>query len=112
MKVIVVGNGGVGKTSLIKRFCKNVFTEDYKKTIGVDFLEKEVQIPETGQTIRVMLWVCIPLHSCARNEIRTLPAKKNSIRLLQIIIEVCIVITPSFHCACRCRCRCLGICHR
>ena len=38
MKVIVVGNGQVGKTSLITRFVKNLFTMDYKKTLGVDYL--------------------------------------------------------------------------
>lgn len=38
--MVVVGNGGVGKTSMIKRFCKGQFTDEYKKTIGVDFLEK------------------------------------------------------------------------
>ncbi|KAJ4462950.1 putative Ras-related protein Rab-23 [Paratrimastix pyriformis] len=56
MKVVVVGNGSVGKTSLIKRFCTNVFSDDYKKTIGVDFLEKELQLPELGTSVRMMLW--------------------------------------------------------
>ncbi|XP_005007302.1 ras-related protein Rab-36 isoform X4 [Cavia porcellus] len=36
-KVVVVGDLYVGKTSLIHRFCKNVFDRDYKATIGVDF---------------------------------------------------------------------------
>lgn len=43
IKVVVVGNGGVGKSSMIQRFCKGVFTKDYKKTIGVDFLEKQME---------------------------------------------------------------------
>ncbi len=43
IKVVVVGNGGVGKSSMIQRFCKGVFTKDYKKTIGVDFLEKHME---------------------------------------------------------------------
>ena len=38
MKVIVVGNGQVGKTCLITRFAKNTFSMDYKKTLGVDYL--------------------------------------------------------------------------
>jgi GTPase SAR1 family protein len=41
IKVVVVGNGGVGKTSMIRRFCKGQYTDEYKKTIGVDFLEKK-----------------------------------------------------------------------
>ena len=43
IKVVVVGNGAVGKSSLIQRFCRGTFTKDYKKTIGVDFLERQLQ---------------------------------------------------------------------
>ena len=42
-KVIVVGNGRVGKSSLIQCFCKGTFTRDYKRTIGVDFLERTIK---------------------------------------------------------------------
>lgn len=42
-KVIVVGNGRVGKSSLIQCFCKGTFTRDYKRTIGVDFLERTIR---------------------------------------------------------------------
>nr|CAD7257274.1 unnamed protein product [Timema shepardi] len=45
-KVVIVGNGAVGKSSMIQRYCKGTFTKDYKKTIGVDFLER--QIDEEG----------------------------------------------------------------
>ena len=43
IKVVVVGNGAVGKSSMIQRYCKGVFTKEYKKTIGVDFLERQIQ---------------------------------------------------------------------
>lgn len=43
IKVVIVGNGAVGKSSMIQRYCKGIFTKDYKKTIGVDFLEKEIE---------------------------------------------------------------------
>lgn len=42
IKVVVVGNGAVGKSSMIQRYCKGIFTKDYKKTIGVDFLERQI----------------------------------------------------------------------
>lgn len=34
LKVLVIGNGHVGKTSMIRRFAKGVYTDEYKKTIG------------------------------------------------------------------------------
>lgn len=43
IKLVIIGNGGVGKSSLIQRYCKGIFTKDYKKTIGVDFLEKVIE---------------------------------------------------------------------
>ena len=43
IKVLVVGNGAVGKSSMIQRYCKGFFTKEYKKTIGVDFLEKQIR---------------------------------------------------------------------
>ncbi|CAD5112177.1 DgyrCDS1410 [Dimorphilus gyrociliatus] len=54
IKVIIVGNGAVGKSSMIQRYCKGFFTKNYKKTIGVDFLEKEIEIEE--DLFRLMLW--------------------------------------------------------
>lgn len=36
-RVCLLGNAGVGKTSLITRFCDNIFKETYNNTIGVDF---------------------------------------------------------------------------
>jgi GTPase SAR1 family protein len=42
-QVVIVGNGGVGKSSMIQRYCKGIYTKDYKKTIGVDFLERLIE---------------------------------------------------------------------
>ena len=55
VKVVIVGDGGVGKSSLIRRYCQGVFTSSYKKTIGVDFLEKVVTA-DNGAPVRLMLW--------------------------------------------------------
>ncbi|KAK3790242.1 hypothetical protein RRG08_034806 [Elysia crispata] len=54
IKVVVVGNGAVGKSSMIQRYCKGIFTRDYKKTIGVDFLERQIEVE--GEDVRLMLW--------------------------------------------------------
>lgn len=49
-----MGNGAVGKSSMIQRYCRGVFTKGYKKTIGVDFLEKQMRI--MSEDVRLMLW--------------------------------------------------------
>uniref|UniRef100_A0A8D0LZL1 Ras-related protein Rab-23 n=2 Tax=Sus scrofa TaxID=9823 RepID=A0A8D0LZL1_PIG len=54
IKMVVVGNGAVGKSSMIQRYCKGIFTKDYKKTIGVDFLERQIQVHD--EDVRLMLW--------------------------------------------------------
>ncbi|XP_020016427.2 ras-related protein Rab-23 [Castor canadensis] len=54
IKMVVVGNGAVGKSSMIQRYCKGIFTKDYKKTIGVDFLERQIQV--NNEDVRLMLW--------------------------------------------------------
>mmetsp|Transcript_97017 Transcript_97017/g.278789 ORF Transcript_97017/g.278789 Transcript_97017/m.278789 type:complete len:254 (-) Transcript_97017:182-943(-) len=56
LKVIVVGNGQVGKTSMITRFAKGIFTNEYKKTIGVDFLEKKMFLSSVGEEVTYLLW--------------------------------------------------------
>jgi Ras-related protein Rab-23 len=56
LKVIVVGDGQVGKTSMITRFAKGIFTNEYKKTIGVDFLEKKLFIDSIGEEVTFLLW--------------------------------------------------------
>jgi len=33
-----------------------VFAEGYKKTIGVDFLEKQLHVASLGQDVRLYLW--------------------------------------------------------
>ena len=52
--MLIVGNGAVGKSSMIQRYCRGTFTKSYKKTIGVDFLEK--QLRTHGEDVRLMLW--------------------------------------------------------
>lgn len=53
-KVLLVGKFGVGKTSLIRRFVENEFSEDYISTIGVRVSAKVVEIE--NQEIKLMIW--------------------------------------------------------
>ena len=36
-RICLLGDAGVGKTSILSRFCDNTFKENYNNTIGVDF---------------------------------------------------------------------------
>ena len=40
LKIVVVGDSGVGKTSLLKKFANNSYSETEEKTIGSDFYSK------------------------------------------------------------------------
>ncbi|XP_078496363.1 ras-related protein Rab-38-like [Lissotriton helveticus] len=54
-KVLVVGDLGVGKTSIIQRYVHKVYSQHYRATIGVDFALKVIKWgPET--IIRLQLW--------------------------------------------------------
>lgn len=52
---MIVGNGGVGKSSMIQRYCKGVYTNEYKKTIGVDFLERQIEYEYASSVIGLKL---------------------------------------------------------
>lgn len=53
-KVLLVGNFGVGKTSLIRRFVLNEFSEDYISTIGVRVSTKIVKL--NNEEIKLLIW--------------------------------------------------------
>ncbi|APX99186.1 small GTP-binding protein [Lacinutrix venerupis] len=55
-KIVLLGHFGVGKSSLIRRFVENTFSEDYKVTIGVHIFKKNVSIPEKGTDVSLVLW--------------------------------------------------------
>ena len=48
-KIVILGNGTVGKTSIIMRLCEDYFAKSYKQTIGVDFFVKRLEMPEDVQ---------------------------------------------------------------
>lgn len=53
-KVVVVGNAGVGKSTLLLRLTKDEFKEGYISTIGVDF--KVYKTVVDGKSIKLQLW--------------------------------------------------------
>ncbi|KAK1797241.1 hypothetical protein P4O66_008609, partial [Electrophorus voltai] len=55
LKVLVIGDLGVGKTSIIKRYVQQVFSQHYRATIGVDFALKVLNW-DHQTVIRLQLW--------------------------------------------------------
>jgi len=53
LKVIILGDSGVGKTSLMNQYVHKKFSNQYKATIGADFLTKEVMIDDKLVTLQI-----------------------------------------------------------
>ncbi|TFY83979.1 hypothetical protein EWM64_g38 [Hericium alpestre] len=54
LKVIILGDSGVGKTSLMNQYVNKRFSNQYKATIGADFLTKEVMVDD--RLVTMQLW--------------------------------------------------------
>ena len=52
-KVVVIGDSGVGKTSLIQVFEHNKFSQAFKPTIGADFSNKEMIVDDRMITLQI-----------------------------------------------------------
>lgn len=53
LKVVILGDGGVGKSCLMNRFVTNVFDENSFHTIGVEFLNKDIDVDGEKYTLQV-----------------------------------------------------------
>mmetsp|Transcript_40090 Transcript_40090/g.78551 ORF Transcript_40090/g.78551 Transcript_40090/m.78551 type:complete len:222 (+) Transcript_40090:270-935(+) len=54
-KIILLGDGTVGKTSIANRFTSDTFGQQYKQTIGLDFLLKRLELPGNTQ-VALQIW--------------------------------------------------------
>ena len=55
-KICLLGDGAVGKSSLIRRFVFDAFEEEYQPTIGTKIMKKVVPVPEKDVDIMFMIW--------------------------------------------------------
>lgn len=53
LKVVLLGDGGVGKSSLIQRFVSNKFDPSMFHTIGVEFLNKDMEVDGDRYTLQI-----------------------------------------------------------
>lgn len=56
-KIIIIGNTGSGKSSLLLRYTRDIFNSYYEPTIGVDFGTKQIDIPYNGEHIPIKLQI-------------------------------------------------------
>jgi small GTP-binding protein len=54
LKVVIVGDGAVGKTTLARRYCEGKFHESRVATIGVDFYTQHVPLP--SGMVKLSIW--------------------------------------------------------
>ncbi len=55
IKVIIIGEAGVGKTSLVKKFVSGRFTSDYRVSIGANLFVKEL-ILNSDVDVSIQIW--------------------------------------------------------
>uniref|UniRef100_A0A8C5B5Z3 Si:dkey-13a21.4 n=1 Tax=Gadus morhua TaxID=8049 RepID=A0A8C5B5Z3_GADMO len=54
VKLILIGNSGVGKSSLTTRYVNHNYSTSHRATIGIDFVTKEVELD--GQAVILEIW--------------------------------------------------------
>jgi len=55
IKIVLLGEANVGKTSLVYRFIENKFRENYKSTLGVNLMKKDMNLEDFGG-VTVQIW--------------------------------------------------------
>ncbi len=53
-KIVLLGHFGVGKSSLLRRFVENTFSDNYVVTIGVHIMKKQVSV--NSESITLVIW--------------------------------------------------------
>lgn len=54
LKLIIIGDCGVGKTNILVQFCESTFRPNYIATIGVDFKIKTITVRD--KRIKLQIW--------------------------------------------------------
>ena len=54
LKIVIIGDTGVGKTNLLSRFARDTFDPSSRNTIGVDFFALDLQID--SKQVKVQFW--------------------------------------------------------
>ena len=55
-KTILIGESGVGKTSIIARYINNKYEEGIMSTHGANYISKNVEFEEYNESINFQIW--------------------------------------------------------
>lgn len=55
-KIVMLGDGAVGKTAMTTRFTQSIFDSDYKRTIGSDFAIKRLNLEDLDAQVTLQIW--------------------------------------------------------
>ncbi len=56
LKLVLLGDTAVGKTSLVNQYIHSTFKEDYKSTLGVNIVKKTIKLEKIKSKVRLILW--------------------------------------------------------
>ena len=56
LKFAILGDAGVGKTSLVNQYVLKSFQADYRATLGVNIVKKDINLEEANIFVRLLLW--------------------------------------------------------
>jgi small GTP-binding protein len=54
MKIIIIGDSGVGKSNILLRYSEGKFVENYMMTIGINYVYKVIDVE--GTKIKLQIW--------------------------------------------------------
>ena len=56
LKIVIVGESGVGKTNFLFRFVEGHFSRTYQSTVGLDYKSKMCNLPHSKKHVKLQLW--------------------------------------------------------
>ena len=56
LKIVLIGDGNVGKTTIKRNYMGQSFNKRYLPTIGADFTMKKIYLAESGEKVIIQLW--------------------------------------------------------
>ena len=56
INLMMLGDGSVGKTTLLNSYDDRVFKNDHVRTVGLDNIKKTYKPPGTDETVTVWIW--------------------------------------------------------